>query len=123
MATAAGVSGRFVTEPGIHQRPGGPEVLGGHVDRRRAGERDRRPVLGDVHRRASREGHLHRDLGQSPGLRKHFQHLTNSGQLEALLQVYELEQMTFLSPVTEELQPIVDQLQALTMEKAAEYAS
>jgi quinol monooxygenase YgiN len=54
---------------------------------------------------------------------KHFQHLTNSGQLEALMQVYELEQMTFLSPVTEELQPIVDQLQALTMEKAAEYAS
>ncbi|CAN5339410.1 hypothetical protein BH23ACT9_BH23ACT9_35010 [soil metagenome] len=39
------------------------------------------------------------------------------------MQVYEVEQMTFLSPVTEELQPIVDQLQALTMEKAAEYAS
>jgi quinol monooxygenase YgiN len=54
---------------------------------------------------------------------KHFQHLTTSGQLEALMQVYEVEQMTFLSPVTEEIQPIVDQLQALTMEKAAEYAS
>ncbi|MEX2621727.1 MAG: hypothetical protein WD250_16040 [Egibacteraceae bacterium] len=54
---------------------------------------------------------------------KHFQHLTSSGQLETLLQVYKLEQITFLTPVTEELQPIVDQLQALTMDKAAEYAS
>ncbi len=54
---------------------------------------------------------------------EHFQHLTTSGQLGTLMQVYEVEQMTFLSPVTEELQPIVDQLQALTMEKAAEYAS
>lgn len=54
---------------------------------------------------------------------KHFQHLTNSGQLEGLMQVYKIEQMTFLSAVTEDLKPIVDQLQALTMEKAAEYAS
>ncbi|MEX2588076.1 MAG: hypothetical protein WD602_08810, partial [Actinomycetota bacterium] len=54
---------------------------------------------------------------------KHLQHLTTSGQLETLMQVYEVEQITFLSPVTEELQPIVDQFQALTMEKAAEYAS
>ncbi|CAN5229620.1 hypothetical protein BH23ACT9_BH23ACT9_27870 [soil metagenome] len=54
---------------------------------------------------------------------EHFQHLTTSGQLGTLMQVYEVEQMTFLSPVTEELQPIVDQLRALTMEKAAEYAS
>lgn len=60
----------------------------------------------------------------SPGdLGKHLQHLTTSGQLEGLMQVYAVEQITFLSPVTDELQPIVDQVQALTMEKVAEYAS
>lgn len=58
-----------------------------------------------------------KDLGE------HIQHMASSGQLETLMQVYEVEQMTFLSPVTEDLQPIVDQLQALTMAKAVEYAS
>ncbi|CAN5896973.1 hypothetical protein BH20ACT6_BH20ACT6_22930 [soil metagenome] len=60
----------------------------------------------------------------SPGdLAKHFQYMMTSGQAEGLMQVFAGEQVTFLSPVTEELQPIVDQVQALTMEQAADYAS